>query len=121
MSKHDPFDQRSDPVLGEALRQALSAPDDAAFARRVMARVTAPAANWWDVLGTWARPGLAAALVVAALVGFWIGHAQGTHPAATLEDPLSSAAQAAGAAPVLFDASRPPTMDVVLAVAGDRN
>jgi hypothetical protein len=40
---------------------------------------------------------------------------------APLDDPLTSAAQAAGAAPVLFDAAGPPTMDVVLAVAGDRN
>lgn len=121
MSKHNPFDQRPDPVLGQALREALSAPDDAAFAQRVMARAVAPAATWWDVLGTWARPGLAAALVAAAVVGFWIGHDQGTHRTATAEDPLSSAAQAAGAVPVLFDAAGPPTMDVVLAVSGNRN
>ncbi|HKI96032.1 MAG TPA: hypothetical protein VJ992_12170 [Gemmatimonadales bacterium] len=121
MSKHNPFDQRPDVVLGQALRDALSAPDDAAFVRRVMARAAEPAATWWDVLGTWARPGLAAALVAAAVVGFWIGHDQGTHRTASLDDPLTSAAQAAGAAPVLFDAAGPPTMDVVLAVAGDRN
>ena len=66
------FDHRPDRPLGEALREALSAADDAAFARRVVQHMpaTLTGESWWEVLGDWARPGVAAAaaLLVAASV-----------------------------------------------------
>ena len=69
------FDHRPDRVLGDALREALSAPDDAAFARRVVDRMPSVLAgeSWWEVLGGWARPGVAAAAAVLVAVGVWSG------------------------------------------------
>ncbi len=68
------FDHRPDPVLGETLREALTAPDDAAFVRRVMAQVpqTIVYESWWEVLGEWARPGIAAAVVAIAAATVWL-------------------------------------------------
>ena len=71
------FDHRPDPLLGEILREALTAPDDAAFVRRVMGQVpqTMVHESWWEVLGGWARPGIAAAVVVIAAATMWLsGH-----------------------------------------------
>jgi hypothetical protein len=68
------FDHRPDPILRETLREILSAPDDAAFARRVMAQVpqTIVYESWWEVLGGWARPGLAAAVAIIAAATMWL-------------------------------------------------
>src|SRR5258706_16398178 len=68
------FDHRPDAIVGEALREILSAPDDAAFARRVMDRVPQVIAgeSWWEVLGGWARPGVAAAVAVLAGAADWM-------------------------------------------------
>jgi hypothetical protein len=68
------FDHRPDSALGDALRDAFSLPDDAAFVRRVMQRVpqTIVAETWLDVLGRWARPGLAAAAVALVAVTVWL-------------------------------------------------
>jgi len=65
-----PFDHRPDPDLGRDLRDALTAPDPDAFARRVEAAALplwghAPIPTWWDELSLWARPGLLAAAAVA--------------------------------------------------------
>ena len=57
---------------GAWLREALSVPEDPSFVARVMARIPARTA-WWDVLGEWARPGLAAAAVLVMVGGFWLG------------------------------------------------
>lgn len=87
------FDHRPDPVLGEALRDALSAGDDAEFARRVMARVpqVIAAESWWDVLGGWARPGVAAAAAVLVAVALWMaGHQAGTAPVIAVEEPAAA-------------------------------
>jgi hypothetical protein len=75
MSEMSPFDHRPDAELGGWLRDALSAPDDAAFAARVMARVPAQMVreSWYDILGEWARPGLAAAAVLVMVAGFGLG------------------------------------------------
>ena len=74
------FDHRPDAELGELLREVLTAPDDAAFARRVRDRIPqrAEAETWWDVLGEWARPGLAAAVAVLAAASIWLAGRQPT-------------------------------------------
>ena len=68
------FDHRPDPIVGEALRELLSSTDDAAFARRVMDHVPQVIAreSWWEVLGAWARPGVAAAVAVLAAATVWM-------------------------------------------------
>lgn len=75
MSDLSPFDHRPDTELGGWLRDTLSGSDDAAFAARVMARVPAQIVreSWYDILGEWARPGLAAAAVLVMLTGFGLG------------------------------------------------
>ncbi len=71
MTSIDPFDSRPDPVLGARLRECLDAGDNDAFAARVRARL--PRANsQWDTLAQWARPGIAAALMAAAALGYWM-------------------------------------------------
>jgi hypothetical protein len=72
------FDHRPDQVLGEALRDALTAPDHPAFVRRVMDRVPQPIVgeSWWEILGEWARPGIAAAIAVLAAVTVWLAGQQ---------------------------------------------
>jgi hypothetical protein len=73
------FDHRPDPLVGEALREVFTAPDDAAFVRRVMGQVpqTIVYESWWEVLGEWARPGLAAAIAVFVAGTMWLSQ----HPA----------------------------------------
>jgi hypothetical protein len=76
--KNEPsFDHRPDAELGAALRAALEPKDDhKAFAARVMAqyeraldRASVPTL---DVLASWFRPGIAAA-VAALILGFLFG------------------------------------------------
>jgi len=69
MSSSEPFDRRPDPSLGARLREALTPEEGTAFTRRVLVALDAP--TFWDVLATWARPGLAAGIVLLALLGFW--------------------------------------------------
>ena len=113
-----PFDHRPDARLGEALRAALDAGDQAAFVARVLAAAARPARTV-EVLAAWARRGLAAAMAAAALAGFLVG--RGSAPTASPEDAL--APTGAGAASVaLVTATRPPDASVVFAslVAGGR-
>ncbi|UCF19488.1 MAG: hypothetical protein JSU87_16450, partial [Gemmatimonadota bacterium] len=77
------FDHRPDERLGKLLRAVLSGGDDAAFVQEVLARVageeiTTPiAVQPWEVLGRWARPGLAAAAVgLVAAVIVWLSGTQ---------------------------------------------
>jgi len=67
------FDHRPDSLLGEALREALATTDEAAFVQRVLARMPqqTDAESWWEVLGAWARPGLAAAAAALLAVAVW--------------------------------------------------
>jgi hypothetical protein len=70
-----------DPEVGEALRHALSRPQDGAFVARVLASAAwmetartgpglhARAMSVWDVLAAWARPGIALAAAAALLTG----------------------------------------------------
>ena len=78
--KQETFDHRPDPELGRALRAALepAAGDNERFVARVMAnydraleQATVPT---WEVLASWFRPGLAAA-IVALIAGFVFGQA----------------------------------------------
>ena len=68
----DPFDAGRDAGLGDVLRRMLTPGDDAAFASRVMTRLP-DRVTLRDELARWARPGVAAALLVAALGGYWLG------------------------------------------------
>lgn len=72
MTVHSPFDHVPDPAIGEALRDVLDVHDDPAFVRAVLERTHAPQ-PWWEVLGDWARPGVAAALLLVAAGSFLLG------------------------------------------------
>lgn len=66
-----PFDARRDAALGELLRKHLTGSDVLLFRermRRVIADVSP--ASPWDQLARWARPGLAAAGLAAAVLGW---------------------------------------------------
>jgi len=76
----NPFEPDRDPELGALLRTHLAAADPAGFTARVLQRLPR-AGNPWDVLAGWARPGVAAALVLGAAVGYWLG--LGEQPAQT--------------------------------------
>ena len=104
-----PFDHRPDPVLGAALREALTPGDQAEFVARVLARMAhAPLAHW-DVLASWARAGITAA-VAALVAGLLVGHA-----ARAPEAPVDVlAAAAAPFARALLAAPLPPDPSVVL-------
>lgn len=80
--------EEKDVELGTALRATLSAPNNAAFVTRVMARIDdAPVAPlFWDLLASWARKGIPAAIMIAALTAFLL--ALPREPAANLEDVL---------------------------------
>jgi len=75
MNENSPFDHQPDAELGALLRETLTAPDHAGFVRRVIAQLPAALArpSGWEILGTWARPGLAAAAVLLFLAGGWFG------------------------------------------------
>jgi protein involved in polysaccharide export with SLBB domain len=94
-----PFDHRRDPEIAEALREVLSSPDDLAFARRVEAAAAAvqgqmSRSGWWDVLGTWARPGVAAALALAGGATLWLALASlGPNRDVTIEEALRRAGE----------------------------
>lgn len=66
----EPFDSERDPSLGELLRRHFDAADHEHFAARVLARLP-QTGNPWDVLARWARPGIAAAVLAAAALGYW--------------------------------------------------
>jgi hypothetical protein len=80
MTVHSPFDHAPDPALGEALRDVLAVDDDPAFVRAVLERTQVPE-PWWEVLGDWARPGVAAALLAVAAGAFLLGRFVAPTPA----------------------------------------
>jgi hypothetical protein len=114
-----PFDHRPDPVLGEALRAALDPGDAAPFVARVLAAADRRAAHTFEVLAGWARRGLAAAMILAALAGLLVGR---RGPAATLQDDALAPSGAGAASIALVTATRPPDASVVFAsfVSGSR-
>jgi len=120
VTQPSPFDHRQDRELGEALRSALSGKNEAAFVESVVARAAsfqasaAERGDWWEVLGAWARPGIAAAAIglAASLVFLWGGFRASADPAAVLGDPL----QASGEIPDVFLATQAPDLNEVLAL-----
>jgi hypothetical protein len=87
MTDRNDFDVRPDQALGDLLREHLTAPDDAAFAARVMARIRLePRDSSWDILAEWMPRGLAAAaaLALAVAVGWYASRAafEGSSPVA---------------------------------------
>lgn len=110
---------RRDRQLGDALRAVLTRPDEEAFVRRVLARL-GETGTWWEVLGQWARPGLAAALLLAVVGGFWLGSRVLPPAGVALED-TPAAAGTAGRMAALLNAPEPPAVDVILAVVNDQD
>ncbi len=118
-----PFYHRPDRELGKALRVVLSGQDEAAFIKRVMARAAelqqegSIGLAWWEVLGAWARPGLAAAvfgLIAGAMIWF-AGLRFGNQPMNVLGDPLQSVGDTG--MPAAFLATlQPPNLDDILAI-----
>jgi hypothetical protein len=73
MTQLNDFGSGRDDELGNLLREHLSGADSAAFTARVMERIPAGGNSTpWEILAGWARPGLAAALLLATLTGFWL-------------------------------------------------
>jgi hypothetical protein len=122
MSESSSFDHRPDRELGVLLRDALSSGGDGAFVERVMTlvdeREMAAAAElpWWQVLRGWARPGLAAALALAAGATLWAAATarRNAQPEATLETVFLARAQTVAPA-FLVASTAPPSFDRALA------
>ena len=76
MKNPESFDHRPDPELGKALHAALERADNPAFVARVMANydraLEQATVATWEVLASWFRPGVAAA-IVALVAGFLFG------------------------------------------------
>jgi hypothetical protein len=119
MNWSSPFDHRPHPELGGLLREALTAGNEQGFVDRVRAAAqerSAYGAPWWQVLGTWARPGVAAALALLAGATFWLANASSRNEAdTTLEEVLLATADTV--APPFLTTITPPTFDVVLAAS----
>jgi len=70
----NPFDHERDAELGRVLREHLGPADPPAFVTRVLQALPLDrSVDSWEVLGQWALPGIAAALLIAASLGFWLG------------------------------------------------
>ncbi|MDZ4865232.1 MAG: hypothetical protein SGJ01_17565 [Gemmatimonadota bacterium] len=73
MTQVNDFGPDRDDELGNLLREHLSGADTAGFTARVLERIPAGSnSTAWEILAGWARPGLAAALLLATLTGFWL-------------------------------------------------
>lgn len=70
MTHPEPFGEARDPRLGTVLRAHLDGGAHDDFVARVMGRVEAQP-NAWEELARWARPGVAAAIIALATLGFW--------------------------------------------------
>ena len=73
MTSGSDFNAERDPMLGAVLRAHLDGADPGGFTRQVLARLgpgrRASHDSSWDVLANWARPGIAAALLLATMAG----------------------------------------------------
>jgi len=114
------FDYRPDEFLGKALREALSSPDDVAFTRRVMAAIpeATGSESWWEVLGDWARPGVAAALVALAAAGAWLADRGAPGPQVPQTDELVAVASESLSARSLLASQTLPEFNVELVLGG---
>ena len=121
--RHSPFDHRPWQDLGRVLREVLDAGDNRVFVARVMAEIRALdvrpfRSDWLEVLGAWARPGLAAA---AALVALTIGLTISSRTTvAVAETTANDALQASTEASVLTVAANPPDVGFLLATFPER-
>ena len=121
--RHSPFDHRPWRDLGRVLREVLEASDNRVFVARVMAEIRALdvrpfRSDWWEVLGTWARPGLAAA---AALVALTIGLTISSRTTGAVQETTADEAlQASTEASVLTVAANPPDVGFILATFPER-
>ena len=66
-----PFHLERDAALERGLRDLLDGADEASFVARVAAGLP-PRSSLLHVLAGWARPGLAAALILATALGAWL-------------------------------------------------
>lgn len=74
MTEENPFSGERDEQLGTMLRAHLDGADHAGFTARVRdrlanSRIPQGEESLWEVLATWARPGIAAGFLLATLVG----------------------------------------------------
>jgi hypothetical protein len=68
------FDHERDVELGQVLREHLEPLDAGGFVARVLRSLPIDRqVGSWEVLERWALPGIAAALLIAATLGLWIG------------------------------------------------
>ena len=109
----NPFDHERDTRLGELLRNHLEPADHGGFVNAVMLQVRS-ADSSWEVLGRWARPGIAAA--VAFLLGLTVWFAL-NQPA---DDPTLVDAMRPGDAPESFFSALEPDNELVLQVVLER-
>src|SRR5262245_10363916 len=74
-SEKSAFNHRQDEELGGWLRSVLTPENEPGFIARVMQQVPATILRetGWDILGQWARTGLAAAAVLMLLAGYMLG------------------------------------------------
>ena len=70
MTHPEPFRGERDPRLAAALREHLDGANHDAFVARVMGRIQ-DKASACEELVRWARPGIAAAIIVLVMLGFW--------------------------------------------------
>jgi len=70
MTHIEPFGSERDPRLAAALREQLDGTDHGAFVARVMGQVE-HRVSAWDELARWARPGIAAAIIMLVMLGVW--------------------------------------------------
>ena len=118
--KASPFDHHQDRELGDALRSVLSGRDEAAFVQSVVANAALQQdhvvddGDWLEILGGWARHGLAAAAIgLAAAAILWFSGSPGTDSGTTfLADPL----QASVDIPAAFLTAQAPDLNEVLAL-----
>lgn len=113
---NDRFDER-DPELGARLKEVFDLTDDEAFAKRVVDAAVAKGmfdrqVEWWEVLGNWARPGLAAAAALAVIgLGVWLRTRDGDPEARLVAD------LAAGDEIEVLAEVTPPDPEELLAIA----
>lgn len=70
MTERMPFGNEPDQELGSLIRDAYRGPDPAPFLARLNGVLDGlpPRVSQWDVLATWARPGVVAAAAAAAFL-----------------------------------------------------
>lgn len=107
------FSSDPDPVLGRLLREHLTPGDHAGFVHRVLEQLEQVDTSW-DVLGRWARPGVAAVFAFLLGAAAWFLLRAGTEPV-TMVDALRP-----GDAPASLFSGSQPDNEVLLQVVLER-